>query len=413
MFRYRGDFAIENRDIADGTNMTFSVDDVTTAKQQVIARLSRSGTHTQKHNGYGDQGRQRSSGYHWSLVGLEMCLRWYRSSVLAAMKNFAFLLLSVLCAAGWAPGAQEGESQPVRQEGSIDAMGSVTTIVAYGDNSAHLQSAISNALNEMRRLDEMLSNYKPRSEWSAMNRTAAQQPFHASEELFQLLAACVDYGRQSGGTFDISVGPLMRVWGFYKGSGHLPNKHAVSAALGKVGYGKIILDTKAKTVRFAQQGMDLDPGGVGKGYAVDRMVDILSKDGVRSALVSAGGSSIYALGRPPDRDGWDVHVMDPRKSSETVETVLLHDESLSTSGSYETFFYADGKRWSHIMDPRTGYPSQGMLSVSVIAPRTLDSEVWAKPYYILGRNWTAEHKKKQFKVFLCEDKPQTPCGWVN
>ncbi|HZC36621.1 MAG TPA: FAD:protein FMN transferase [Chthoniobacterales bacterium] len=318
-----------------------------------------------------------------------------------------------LCIPAIERNVQVSESHLIRQEGSIDAMGSVTTIVAYGENTARVQAAISEALKEMRRLDELLSNYKPHSEWSEMNRTAARQPFHVSDELFQLLTACVNYSRQSEGTFDVSVGPLMKVWGFYKGSGHLADESVVSAALGKVGYKNIILDPKTSTVRFAKDGVELDPGGVGKGYAVDRMVDILRNDGVQSALVSAAGSSIYALRRPPEKDGWEVRLMDPKKPSEPIETVSLHDESLSTSGSYEKFFYADGKVWSHIMDPRTGYPSHGVLSVSVIAPKTLDSEVWAKPYYILGRQWTAQHKKREFRVFLCEDKPGALCSWVN
>ena len=275
------------------------------------------------------------------------------------------------------------------------------------------QAAISDALDEARRLDDMLSNYKPGSEWSKMNRLAAQQPVRISDELFQLLAACIEYSRESDGTFDISVGPLMKVWGFYKGTGHLADPGRVRAALESVGYRNIILDPQTRTVRFRKEGVDLDPGGVGKGYAVDRMADLLRKEGVRSALISAGGSSIYAIGAPPGEKGWRVDLMNPGNQSKSWDhSVTLCDESLSTSGSYEKYFYADGKRWSHIMDPRTGYPSEGMLSVSVIAPKTLDSEVWAKPYYILGRQWTAQHKKKVFKVFLCEDKPQEPCAWV-
>jgi thiamine biosynthesis lipoprotein len=285
--------------------------------------------------------------------------------------------------------------------------------VAYGEAAGPLQSAISDALHEVRRLDEILSNYKPTSEWSKMNRVAARQRFHASAELFQLLNECVDYSRKSEGAFDISVGPLMKVWGFYKGSGHLADQATVSAALQFVGFRNIILDPQTQTVRFAKEGVEMDPGGVGKGYAVDRMVKILKEEGVYSALVSAGGSSIYALGAPPGKNAWGIHLMDPRSSSRTVGTVTLRNESLSTSGSSEKFFYAEGKMWSHIMDPRTGYPSQGMLSVSVIAPKTLDSEVWAKPYYILGRQWTAQHLGKGFKVFLCEDKPNTECSWVN
>ena len=282
-----------------------------------------------------------------------------------------FLVLSAL-PARVSLGAQTGAERLVEEEGSIDAMGSVTAIVAYGPDAGQLRTAINEAVNEMRRLDAMLSNYKPHSEWSEMNRIAADKPFYASKELFDLLVSCAEYSRESEGTFDISVGPLMKVWGFYKGSGHLADATALAKALDSVGYRNIILDAKARTVRFTKQGVELDPGGVGKGYAVDRMIEVLKKYGVRRALVSAAGSSIYAMGEPPGKNGWDIHLFDPRKSSK-VETVTLRDQSLSTSGNYEKFFYADGKMWSHIMDPRTGYPSQGMLAVSVIAPTTLDT----------------------------------------
>jgi FAD:protein FMN transferase len=300
----------------------------------------------------------------------------------------------------------------VREEGTVQTMGSTTAIIAYGNDAGRVQSAIRDALAEDVRLDAMLSNYKPRSEWSQVNRLAAQHPVYISKELFNLLASCREYSRESEGTFDISVGPLMKVWGFYKAEGHLADPLKLRTALESVGYRNVILDPRSLTVRFAKPGVELDPGGIAKGYAVDRMVNVLRDEGVRAALVSAGGSSIYALGAPPHERGWRIDLKDPRNSSRTVETVTLRDESLSTSGSYEKFFYADGKVWSHIMDPRTGYPARGMLSASVIAPRTIDSEAWAKPYYILGREWTAQHKRKDFRVFLCEDQPNAPCAWL-
>ena len=152
---------------------------------------------------------------------------------------------------------------------------------------------------------------------------------------------------------------------------------------------------------------------MGKGYAVDKMVGILRMNGVDCALVSGGGSSIYGMGAPPDnRKGWYVRVRDPRDERKTAAEVYLNNESMSTSGNYEKFFWAEGRLYSHIMDPRTGFPAQGMLSVSVIAPKTLDSEVWAKPYYILGRDWTRQHKPGDIQVLLCEDKPGVACAWV-
>jgi len=307
-------------------------------------------------------------------------------------------------------------SEELRLESRADAMGSTYSLVLYGQDRARLETASEDAFEEVRRLDRLLSNYRPESEWSQVNRYAAERPVKVSDEVFHLLSACVEYSRQSEGAFDISVGPLMKVWGFYKGSGHLPQRAEVLKALEKVGYRNILLDASNKTVRFTREGVELDPGGIGKGYAVDRMVDILRRDGIGSALVSASGSSIYALGAPPGEAGWKVRIRDPKDEAKTVTEVTLKNESMSTSGSYEKFFWAEGKIYSHIMDPRTGYPSTGMLSASVITPLTLDSEAWTKPYYINGREWAAKHNPKGYRVFLCPDTGEAwtgqTCAWL-
>ncbi len=301
----------------------------------------------------------------------------------------------------------------LRLEASLDAMGTTFTVALYGEDRERMEAAVEAAFGELRRLDRMLSNYRPASEWSRMNREAAERPVRVSRELFDLLAACLEYSRASEGTFDISVGPLMKVWGFYRGTGRLPAREEVAAALAKVGYDKILLDAENQTVRFAQPGVELDPGGIGKGYAVDRMVAILKENGIRSALVSASGSSIYGLGAPAgEAEGWEVRIRHPKDETRTVETLRLKDQSLSTSGSYEKFFVAEGKIYSHIMDPRTGYPAGGMLAVSVLAPKTLDSEAWTKPFFVLGRQWAARHKPKDLRVFLCEDTAELSCAWL-
>lgn len=283
----------------------------------------------------------------------------------------------------------------------------------YGSNQSVLQAAAEQAFKEVHRLDEMLSNYISGSELSRVNSHSGDGPVHVSQEFFDLLNQCVTYSRASKGTFDITVGPLMKVWGFYKDTGHLANPAEIRGALADVGYQNLELNAGNLTVRFRKHGMNLDPGGVGKGYAVDKMVAILRKAGICSGLVSAGGSSIYAIGLPPnDSRGWRIQIRDPRNGNNTASIAYLKDTSISTSGGSEKFFWAEGRRYSHIMDPRTGYPAGGVLSVSVIAPKTIDSEIWAKPYYILGRAWTQQHKPKPFRVFMCEDKPNAPCAWL-
>jgi thiamine biosynthesis lipoprotein len=143
------------------------------------------------------------------------------------------------------------------------------------------------------------------------------------------------------------------------------------------------------------------------------MIDVLKREGVAIALVSASGSSIYGLGAPPDDSrGWPMTISTPHKPEEAAATVFLRDMSLSTSGSYEKFFWAGGRTYSHIMDPRTGYPARGASSVSVLAARTLDSEAWTKPFFINGRDWTRAHKPGVFRVFFCDDRPQPACMWI-
>jgi thiamine biosynthesis lipoprotein len=309
------------------------------------------------------------------------------------------------------------QKETLRLETTVDAMGSTFGMVLYGEDQAILRAAADDAAEEAKRLDRMLSNYTPASEWSEVNRDAGDRPVKVSTELFDLLTWCLGYSTASEGAFDITVGPLMKVWGFYRGSGRLPHRAEIRGALMRVGYRNLVLDAAARTVRFARKGVEMDPGGIGKGYAVDRMVEVLRREGIRAAFVGASGSSIYALGAPPSEPrGWKVTIKNPRNPSETIEDVYLRNESMSTSGNYEKFFFAEGRMYSHIMDPRTGWPAEGVLQVSVIAPRTIDSEVWAKPYYINGRRWAAAHKPKEFRVFLCEGKygrtKETSCAWL-
>ncbi|MCL5744579.1 MAG: FAD:protein FMN transferase [Acidobacteria bacterium] len=304
-------------------------------------------------------------------------------------------------------------AEMLRLESSIEAMGSTFSVVIYGTDRPKMEVAVEAAFDEAQRLDDMLSNYKTGSEWSEVNRYAAQRPVEVSPELFTLLSDCVEYSRLSDGAFDITVGPLMKLWGFYKGSGRLPHRAEVRAVLTRVGYRHILLDPAHRTVRFDRAGIEIDPGGIGKGYAVDRMVDILKQKGISIALVAGSGSSIYGLGAPPSEPrGWKVNIRDPKDASKALAVVHLKNESMSTSGSYEKFFRAEGRIYSHIMDPRTGFPAPGMLSVSVIAPRTLDSEAWSKPFFINGRSWAARHKPQRVRAFFCEDRTEQPCAWL-
>src|ERR1700686_4736878 len=169
------------------------------------------------------------------------------------MKQFVVVLFLLGI---FGPAAVRSQEE-LRLESSADAMGSTYSLVLYGEDRGKLEMASEDAFEEVRRLDHLLSNYRPESEWSQVNRHAAERPVKVSTELFQLLSACVEYSRQSEGAFDISVGPLMKVWGFYKGTGHLPKRDEVIEALGKVGYRNVLLDASTTTVRFSKAGMEL------------------------------------------------------------------------------------------------------------------------------------------------------------
>jgi len=320
------------------------------------------------------------------------------------MHRFLSLLAALLL-------AHPAEAQ--RMESTTDAMGATFTVVLYGSDQPSMNHAIDAAFDEARRLDNLLSNYKPESEWSRINREAAAHPVAVSPELFRLLSNGREYSQASEGTFDMTVGPLMRAWGFFGGDRHVPSPDQIREALYVVGYRHVQLNARKRTVHFDRPGVEIDPGGVGKGYAVDRMVEILRARGFRNALVAASGSSILGLGNPPDEPrGWPISIADPWDHRKNAAQVFLKDMSLSTSGSYEKSFRVAGHRYTHIMDPRRGVPAESAVQVTVLAPRGIDSEVWAKPYFIQKRAWTAAHKPKSWRVLYCENTPGTACSWV-
>lgn len=331
--------------------------------------------------------------------------------VFAVCSLFSVLSSSLAASPGPSNARPAGEqpSDVLRLERSLDAMGTTYTVALYGTDRFALDAAVEEAFEEVQRLDLQMSNYRPDSEWSKINREAARGPVVVTEETMQLLARCLEYSRRSEGAFDITVGPLMKIWGFYKGSGRIPHRAEIRTALARVGWKRIRLDRKALTVRFDAP-VELDPGGIGKGYAVDKMVEVLRRQGVRCGFITAGRSSMYAIGAPPNEPrGWRVEIPNPRDSRKPAAVYFLKDQSMATSGSTEKFFAAAGRIYTHIMDPRTGYPAEGMLQVSVVAPRATDSEAWTKPYFILGRQWAERNRPSEFQVFLCEDRSENAC----
>jgi FAD:protein FMN transferase len=269
-------------------------------------------------------------------------------------------------------------------EQSRNAMGTVFRICLFAENQAHALALHETAFEEIERLEETFSKFRPTSEVSRINRLAGQREVTTDGEVFGLLDKALSYSRMTGGAFDVTVGPLMRAWGFFRAEGRLPEADELVAARNKTGYERVQLDPSLRTVRFAVPEMEIDLGAIGKGYAVDCVTSVLSEAGVTAALVDAGSSTISALGAPPGSAGWKVHVPDPLDRTTSLSTLTLRHQSISTSGNYERYFELNGKKYGHIIDPRTGTPASGVLQASLVAPNATMSDALSSAAFVLG-----------------------------
>jgi FAD:protein FMN transferase len=291
---------------------------------------------------------------------------------------------AILLAMSIATPLLRGSDGVVRYEASHNAMATEYTVVAYGSDREYLAEVVNEVFEEIDRLDAQLSNYKPDSELSYVNRAAADQSVVVEPGLFRLIQDSLRFSEETDGAFDITVGPLMKAWGFFRGQGRLPTRAEITQILQRVGYRHVKLDPALRTVRFNENGIELDLGGIAKGYAVDRAVEILRENGVNSALVSSGTSSIYALGSPPGARAWRVTLRDPYDGKKIGNVILLRNYSVSTSANYERFFVVRGKTYGHLMDPHTGMPVEGILTAAVLAPSACQSDALTKSLFVLG-----------------------------
>jgi FAD:protein FMN transferase len=264
------------------------------------------------------------------------------------------------------------------------SMACVYAIDAYGPDAAALPRVLEEAFDEVDRIDRLMSHYKADSPLSRVNRDAGRHPVVVEAELFDFIAEAMRYNRESEGAFDITVGPLMKAWGFFGGEGRLPADDELATARRHVGGAHVVVNRADKTIAFDEPGVELDLGGIAKGYAVDRVVGLLRARRIAAGLVSAGGSTIYGLGAPPGRKGWDVAIQDPVDSRKTALTVALKDRAVSVAGRSEKSFESGGVSYSHIMDPRTGRPAQGVLSVAVPLAASTAGDALDDAFFVMG-----------------------------
>ncbi|MBI5116081.1 FAD:protein FMN transferase [Candidatus Poribacteria bacterium] len=284
----------------------------------------------------------------------------------------SFIMSALSCHAG---------TGRVPYEERADIMGTVFTITI--DSPGNHKQATRAAFEEIRRLDRQMSTYKEESEISEVNRQAGKKPVSVGPDFWNVVTACRLYFDLSEGSFDPTVYPLMRMWGFTRHEGRLPTSDEIRKTVPLLGFGKVGLDESMRTVGFQREGMGLDFGGIAKGYAVDRAIDVLRQFGITSAIIDAGGN-FYALGTPAGRAYWRAGIRHPLRLEEVIARLPVTGKGVSTSGNYERFFEIGGRKYCHIMDPRTGWPVEGMLSATVIADTATAADALSTAVFVLG-----------------------------
>jgi thiamine biosynthesis lipoprotein len=254
-------------------------------------------------------------------------------------------------------------------------LGTFVSITTF-EEPTKAQTAINAAFAEFRAVDQLLSIHRDDTDLARAN---AGGP--ASAEIQTIIRQSLAIARDTNGAFDPTIRPLAQLWGFIKKEGYrLPRESELRRILPRVDYRKVTI--RDDHLVFQSQGMSIDPGGFGKGYAVDRAIAALQRHGVTNAMVKAGGD-LRVTGLPPGQPHWTIFIEDPKKKGRRV-AVHLKSGAMSTSGNYENFFEVNGRRYGHLLDPRTGQPVQGLAACTLTAPTCLESDAYATAAYVLG-----------------------------
>lgn len=262
------------------------------------------------------------------------------------------------------------------------------------------------ALDFVDRLEDQMTVYRDTSEISRINRFAANEPVELEPRLFALLLRAAELYRETDGAFDVTSGPLTKVWGFYRRAGAIPDAEALADALRRVGGDTLEFDEPNRTIRFLKPDMEINLGAIGKGYALDRVAEQMLASGIDHFLWHGGQSSVLARGScgPQAGGGWNVDLRHPLRPERSIVEIRLRDRALGTSGAGTQFFRHGGRRYGHILDPRTGWPAEGVYSTTVLAATAADADALATALYVLGRDqalaWCQRHPEIGLLMFV-------------
>ncbi len=335
-------------------------------------------------------------------------------SVHPVHRRFCLILLPLLLALS----AVARADSPTALRMTHRAMGTEFEFVLLGDSPDTdielLRAAGQTAFEAVDALEQRISNWIPESPVSVMNRLAAIEPVTVDHDVFELLRLARRFYEETDGAFDVTVGPLLELWGFYGKKGETPTAETLAAAREKVGFNHVLMDLDTRQVRFEKPGMHVDFGGIGKGLALDRAAEILKQHGVNRFKIHGGTSTFVVGGTPPDGGDWIMGIRSPYNKDGDffpMTEVTVVEESLSTSAMIGNEVELSGKKYGHIFDPRAGKPVESdVLSATAIAPTGAESDALSTAFFVMGMEKTREYcgKHPSVRAVLICDKNGAP-----
>jgi thiamine biosynthesis lipoprotein len=264
-------------------------------------------------------------------------------------------------------------------------MGSRFDITVVAKDSLEGKKFIKLAVDEIERIENLISSWDDNSQTSKINRNSGIKPVEVDLELFQLIERAIAISQLTDGAFDISYASMDKIWKFDGSMKEMPSEDEIKASVEKVGFKNIILDKSKNTVFLKLKGMKIGFGAIGKGYAADKAKELLMSKGVIAGIINASGD-MNTWGKQPNGSEWKVAITNPLNKNKAFALLPINNSAVVTSGNYEKFVNFNGIRYSHIIDPRTGYPSSGIISVTVFAPKAELADALATSVFVMGKN---------------------------
>jgi thiamine biosynthesis lipoprotein len=309
--------------------------------------------------------------------------------------TLVFILLATICG-----GCTDQSPQVHEYTKENFIMDTLISIKVYSSDAESGPKALDEAFAEFSRIGKLTDRFAARnladpeiSDVYRINKSAGVKPVQVSEDTLAMLERSNYFAGLSNRAFDVTVGPIMDLWGFGQDHYYVPLDKELKAKLVLVGYNAIVIDKAAETVYLPEKGMKIDLGGIAKGYATDMAVQKLRQMGIESAIINAGGN-VYALGAKPDGSPWLTGIQDPRDDTKLIAIIQAKDMAVVTSGDYERYFIRDGIRYHHILNPFTGKPAQEVISTTITAPSATDADVLSTTLFVLGPEAGAEFIKQ-------------------